>query len=97
MASATERRVDDLVDESLELETRVHALEKTVAQLRTEIKAAAHELREDSNFMKPYSQSVANHVADHWIGTAGRALIKYLAIIIVGIVLFLAGRWGILK
>jgi hypothetical protein len=97
MASATERRVDELADDGAELEARVRALEATVAKLREEIKTAAHELRDDSSFMRPLSERIVDHGSDHLLGRAGKALLKWIGVIGVGIIIFLAGKWGIIK
>lgn len=84
-------------DTAEQLAQRVAVLEAAVAALKSQIKEAAHELRDDHAFMRPYGEALAGHVADHWMSNAGRSVIKWLAAIGVGVLLFLAGRWGVLK
>jgi hypothetical protein len=95
--AATEQRVDALEGEEAQLEIRVRALEAAVAALRQQIKIAAHELRDDHTFMQPLGAKLVDHGTEHLLSKAGVALIKWLGIICIGIVLFLAGRWGLIK
>ena len=79
-----------------DLTARVEALERQMAAVRNEFKAAAHELRIDGEFMGPVSRTVADNVAAHWFDKAARRLLVFVLGVFgaagVGLALFLAGK-----
>jgi hypothetical protein len=54
-----------------------HAVRR--AELREEIKKAAHELRDDSDFSRPYWTSGADTATDHLFTKASRKVLIYIA------------------
>ena len=84
-----------------DLEHRVEALEAQVIALREsmryEIKRAAHELRDDSDFSGPYWRSGADHAVDHLFTKASRKLLIYVAGAVAAATLLWLGSLGIFK
>lgn len=82
------RENDDLAD-------RVAALERQLDTLCTElderIVAAAHQLRDDSAFIKPFWKSGAEHMGEHALDRAGRKVFLWLATGGAGALLMWAG------
>jgi hypothetical protein len=80
---------------------RVDALEAQVSalrdEMRAEIKRAAHELRDDSDFAGPYWRSGADHVTEHLTTKAARKLLMYVIGAIATGLLLWAGSLGIFK
>jgi hypothetical protein len=82
-----------------DIEERLSTLEQHAvlrSELRTEIKRAAHELRDDSSFARPYWQTGADHISNHWFDKAARRLL-WLVLGILGtagfaLAMFLAGK-----
>jgi hypothetical protein len=81
------------------IEARVRSLETYVQllreELRDEIKKAAHELKGDSDFIKPYWRDGAEHFFDHLLTMASRRVF-WLVLGAIGTALTLwAGSSGI--
>jgi hypothetical protein len=78
------------------LRQRVAALESACKEMRAQFKAAAHELRDDSDFMKLSAQSLSDHAVSHWFDKAARKLLWFVLGILgtagASVVIFLAGR-----
>jgi hypothetical protein len=85
-----------VIDDIDALRQRVAALESACAAMRAEFKAAAHELRDDSDFMKLSAQSLSDHAVSHWFDKAARKLLWFVLGILgtagASVVIFLAGR-----
>ena len=82
-----------------DIEERLSTLEQHAVlrdELRSEIKRAAHELRDDSAFSRPYWQGGADHISNHWFDKAARrllwAVLGVFGAAAVGLAMFLAGR-----
>jgi len=79
-----------------DLAARVALLERQYAEMRDEIKRAAHELSGDDGFMKPAAQRFGDHVSNHWFDKAARRLLWLVLGIFgaaaAGLAMFLAGR-----
>ena len=84
----------DLTDRVEALEAQVLALR---GSMRDEIKRAAHELRDDSDFSGPYWRSGADHAVDHLFTKASRKLLMYVAGAIAAALLLWLGSLGIFK
>lgn len=87
----------DQPDDDLQaLKRRVAALESACVEMREQFKLAAHELREDEDFMRPAAQSLSDHAVSHWFDKAARKLLWFVLGVLgtagVGVVMFLAGR-----
>lgn len=82
------RSDDDLAD-------RVGALERQLDTLREEIQAqivdAAHQLRDDSAFIKPFWKSGAEHMGEHALDKASRKIFLWIATGLIGAFLMWAG------
>lgn len=83
------------------LETRVEVLERKLAvlreEMRAEIKRAAHELRQDSDFAKPYWRDGADHITDHLFTQASRKLLWVVLGALGSAFLLWAGSHGFWK
>lgn len=92
----TPDRADQPDDDLQALKRRVAVLEAACSEMRREFKAAAHELRDDSDFMKLSAQSLSDHAVSHWFDKAARKLLWFVLGVLgtagVGVVMFLAGR-----
>jgi len=79
-----------------EIQARLSALERQMAEIRTQFKSVAHELREDDGFMRPAAQKFGDHIADHWFDKAARrllwAVLGIFGAAAVGLAMFLTGR-----
>lgn len=82
-----------------DLESRLATLEQHAVlreELRAEIRRAAHELRDDSEFSRPYWQSGADHMSNHLFDKAARRLLWLVLGIFgaagMGLAMFLAGK-----
>lgn len=68
-----------------DLASRVEALERQLAAMRGEFKAAAHELSDDDKFMAPAGRRLAKHMGEHWFDiVARRLLLALIGVILVG-------------
>ena len=82
------------------LEQRVELLERQIEELRrswrSEMKLVAHELRADSDFMKPASEKFVDHAGSHLFDKAARRLLWVVLGIFgsaaVGLAVLLAGK-----
>ena len=83
------------------IEARVEALERQLdmlrKEMRAEIKAAAHELRDSDSFIMPFWRDGADHAGAHLFSRFAR----WLAVLVVGAlgvwVLLMAGSSGAFK
>lgn len=75
------------------LEAQIEALR---AELRAEIKKAAHELRDDSDFAGPYWRSGADHVTGHLTDKAARKLLLFVVGAVTAALLMWLGSLGLL-
>ena len=83
-----------------ELEARVEYLEKQIQtlreEMRAEIKWAAHELRSDSDFIRPYWKDGAEHFLDHIFTLASRKVLWIVLGAIGTAILLWVGSTGVL-
>ena len=83
-----------------DLAARVDALEAQLEvlrdELRAEIKRAAHELRDDSDFVGPYWRNGADHVTGHLTDKAARKLLLFVVGAITAALLMWLGSLGLL-
>lgn len=88
----------DLAERVKLLEDQLVVLrEELIREMSSEIKRAAHELRDDSDFAGPYWRSGADHVADHLTTKAARKLLLYVIGAIAAGALMWLGSLGIFK
>ncbi len=82
------------------LDERVEMLERQLVvlreELRREIKQAAHELRGDSDFIKPYWKDGAEHFTEHLFTLASRRILWVVLGAIGTAVLLWVGSTGVL-
>lgn len=83
-----------------DIDQRVETLERQVAtlreEMRREIKQAAHELRGDSDFIKPYWKDGADHFLDHIFTLASRRILWVVLGAIGTAILLWVGSTGVL-
>jgi len=82
-----------------DIEERLSTLEQHAVlreELRGEIKRAAHELRDDSDFSRPYWQGGADTATEHLITRAGRKVLIYIAGACAAAFLLWIGSLGVL-
>lgn len=83
-----------------DIDERVEALERQITtlreELRREIKQAAHELRGDSDFIKPYWKDGADHFLDHIFTLASRRILWVVLGAIGTAILLWVGSTGVL-
>lgn len=81
------------IDQRVEdLERQIHTLRE---ELRREIKQAAHELRGDSDFIKPYWKDGAEHFTDHLFTLASRRILWVVLGAIGTAILLWVGSTGV--
>lgn len=82
-----------------DIDQRVEALERQIStlreELRQEIKRAAHELRGDSDFIKPYWKDGADHLLDHIFTLASRRILWVVLGAIGTAILLWVGSTGV--
>ena len=81
-----------------DIEHRIAALEAHAvrrADIRDEIKRAAHELRDDSDFAGPYWRSGADHAIDHLSTKAAKRLAMYVIGAVAAALLIWLGSLGV--
>ena len=92
-----ERVLDGHSDALGDLQRRVDHLENQVRVMREEIvdqvKKAAHQLRDDSDFTGPYWRDGVGHVSDHIFTKAGRWLLSIVGYAVGAAALALAAYW----
>jgi hypothetical protein len=80
------------------IEQRLDALERTAVrrtELRDEIKRAAQELRDDSDFSRPYWQIGADTATEHLVTRASRKLLIWVVGAIGAAALLWLGSLGV--
>jgi hypothetical protein len=84
-----------------ELESRVEALERQLAvlraELRDEIKSAAHELRDTDSFIVPFWKRGTDHATSHFLDRMGRWVLMIVGGAIAGWLLIWLGSTGAFK
>ena len=84
-----------------DLQRRVDHLETQIRVMRDEIveqvKQAAHQLRDDSDFTGPYWRDGLGHMGEHMLTKAGRWLIGIVAYALGAAALAFAAYWYGLK
>jgi hypothetical protein len=92
-----ERILDGHSDSLGDLQRRVDYLETQVRvmrdEIRDEIKAAAHELRDDSDFSGPYWRSGVGHMSEHMLTRMGRWLVRIVGYALGAAALALSAYW----
>lgn len=82
-----------------DIEDRLSTLEQHAVlrdELRAEIKRAAHELRDDSDFSVPYWQRGADTATEHLLTRAGRKMLIYILGACGAALLLWVGSLGVL-
>ena len=78
-----------------DLANRVAALEEQVRTLRSEVRGqiveAAHNLRDDDEFVGPFWRKGADHMGDHIVTRAGRKIFLWIITGVIGALLMWAG------
>lgn len=88
-----EKDIEALHEAISRLTIAVNALS---GNLKSITKEAAHELRDDKEFVGPAWRSGADHMLDHWLTKSGRNIVKWLLSIALAAGLVLAGKLGVL-
>lgn len=81
------------------IEERLSTLEQHAVlreELRSEIKRAAHELRDDSDFSQPYWAKGLDIMTEHGLTRAGRKILIYVAGAAAAAFLLWVGSLGVL-
>jgi hypothetical protein len=82
------------------LEDRVAALEQQMStlrsEMRSEVKQAAHELRDDSDFVRPYWVGGLSHMSDHAFTRVSRWAFWIILGSIGSVGLIYLGKLGVL-
>jgi hypothetical protein len=82
-----------------EIEARIAALEQHAvlrSELRAEIRRAAHELRDDSDFSHPYWQKGLDVMTDHGLTKLGRKFVVWILGALAAALLLWLGSLGVL-
>ena len=91
MVEENDRRVSSLQDE---IDTVRGELDSVRTELFETVQRAGRALAGDASFMKPYSQDLADHMAEHAFGKAGKKVLFFLVAAILTWVLVMATKGG---